>query len=296
MWLELGNLFTDLSSNSSVLAIVLSGSNPKAFTAGLDTTTFAAGPLFQTQGSGDPARQSHALRAFITTFQDCLTAVKKCSKPVIAAIHGHCLGLGVDLSLCADVRYAAADTAFAVKEVDLGLAADVGTLSRMPKVVGNGSWIWDVCLSGRGFQAQEAKEMGLVSRVCEGGAKEVVGEALKWAVLVASKSPVAVAGTKEILQWSWDRSVEDGKIIPPLFPSGDHLLEPSLGDNCSIANVCLIAQDSVTPPYGTAPCCRAPTSKRLLWQGYKSAGPAFQSCSPTFSFIIRPRWSQATGS
>lgn len=113
------------------------------------------------------------------------------------------------------MRICAADTRFAVKEVDIGIAADIGTLTRLPKVVGGGSWVKDVCLSGRGFRAAEAERVGLVSWVGksrgEGGKGEVVGEAVRWAELVGGKSPVAVQGTKEILNWSWDRSVEDGE-------------------------------------------------------------------------------------
>ena len=124
----------------------------------------------------------------------------------------------MDLSLCADVRICAEGTRFAVKEVDLGLAADVGTLSRLPKVVGggNGSWVYDVCLSGRFFGAEEAERVGLVSRVVEvkepkgKGGDEVVKAGLEWATMVAEKSSVAVQGTKELLGWSWGRSVEDG--------------------------------------------------------------------------------------
>lgn len=110
------------------------------------------------------------------------------------------------------MRLCAADAKFAVKEVDIGLAADIGTLTRLPKVVGNGSWVKDVCLSGRVFGAEEAGRVGFVSWVGgKGGAKaEVVGEAVRWAAEVAGKSPVAVQGTKELLDWSWDRSVQDG--------------------------------------------------------------------------------------
>lgn len=209
MWFELRTLFTHLSSSTGTSAIVLTGSHPKAFTAGLDTS-FTDNPHFDPSRFTDPARRALALQDFVSAFQSCLTAVADCRRPVVAGLHGHCLGLGVDLALCADVRFASADTRFAVKEVDLGLAADVGTLTRMPKVVGNGSWVFDVALSGRGFGAQEAREMGLVSRVCGPGRDDVVKEALEWAKLVAGKSPVAVLGTKEILRWSWDRSVEDG--------------------------------------------------------------------------------------
>lgn len=113
--------------------------------------------------------------------------------------------------MCCDVRICARDARFGVKEVDIGLAADIGTLSRLPKVVRSGSWVKDVCLSARLFGAEEAEKVGFVSWVGKGGGKEeVVKEALRWAETVASKSPVAVQGTKEILNWSWNRSVEDG--------------------------------------------------------------------------------------
>lgn len=151
------------------------------------------------------------MRRHVDSFQACITAVEKCEKPVIAALHGWCLGLGIDISLCADVRICAKETKFAIKEVDVGLAADIGTLSRLPKVVGRGSWIKDVCLSARQFGAEEAEREGFVSWIGkEGGKEEVIKEALRWAGNVAEKSPVAVQGTKEILNWSWNRSVEDG--------------------------------------------------------------------------------------
>ena len=240
MWLELGALFHYLSSSLSVSAIVLSGSHPRAFTTGIDTTAFVSSPVFASSSTSsaskdpdknltgtDPARISHGIRSHITTFQASISAVSQCTKPVIAAIHGHCLGLGVDLTLCADVRFCSSDAKFAVKEVDIGLAADIGTLSRLPKLVGSGSWVFDVCLSGRTFGAEEAKREGFVNRVCEPGGRDVVvTEALSWAQDVASKSPVAVLGTKEILKWSWDRSVEDGTSLTLLCPPDSTFLSP----------------------------------------------------------------------
>ena len=161
----------------------------------------------------DPARKAAHLRRHVTSFQACISAIESCEKPIIAAIHGWCLGLGIDIAVCADVRICAKDTKFSVKEVDIGLAADIGTLSRLPKVVGSGSWVKDVCLSARVFGGEEARREGFVSWVgSEGGdgKEEVLVEAEKWAGLVAGKSPVAVQGTKEILNWSWSRSTEDG--------------------------------------------------------------------------------------
>jgi delta(3,5)-delta(2,4)-dienoyl-CoA isomerase len=129
---------------------------------------------------------------------------------VIALIHGYAFGLGIDLSAACDVRFCLADTKFCVKEVDIGLAADVGTLSRLPKVVGGvTSWVKDVCLSARPFSADEALQNRFVSRVVSGGKAELFKEGLEYAIYVSSKSPVAVQGTKNILDAAWGRTVED---------------------------------------------------------------------------------------
>ena len=226
MWSELPPLFAHLSTSPETRVVILSGAGSKAFTTGLDVQAASENsildPNYQPPSSApaknaepqprvDGARVATHMRRHIDSFQACIAAIEKCEKPVIAALHGWCLGLGIDISVCADVRICAGDTRFAVKEVDLGLAADIGTLSRLPKVVGNGSWIKDVCFSAREFGAAEAEKVGLVSWVgVQGGKEEVIQEALRWAEMVAGKSPVAVQGTKEILNWSWNRSVGDG--------------------------------------------------------------------------------------
>ena len=128
-------------------------------------------------------------------------------------MHGFTLGLGIDIATCADVRICSSDTKFAVKEVDIGLAADVGTLSRLPKIVGNSSWVKDVSLSARTFGAEEALRVGFVSGVYA-NKDAAVEEATRWAGMIAEKSPVAVQATKESLNWSRDHSVQDGKSYP----------------------------------------------------------------------------------
>jgi len=136
--------------------------------------------------------------------------VEKCSKPVICALHGIAYGLAVDLSLACDIRLAASNTRLSVKEVDIGLAADIGTLSRLPKAVGSFSWVKEVCLTAREWDAREAEKVGFVSSTVEGGRKEVLARGLQIAEGIAQKSPVAVWGTKELLNYSRDRGVEDG--------------------------------------------------------------------------------------
>lgn len=129
---------------------------------------------------------------------------------IITVLHGFSYGLAIDLSLATDVRIAAADARLSVKEVDIGIAADIGTLSRLPKAVASLSWVKDVTLSGRIFGAEEALRMGLVSGV-ETDKESAVARAVEWARLVAGKSPVAVQGTKEIVNYSRDHSVADGE-------------------------------------------------------------------------------------
>ena len=133
---------------------------------------------------------------------------------VICILHGISIGLAIDLSCCADIRLCAADTRLAVKEVDIGLAADIGTLSRLPKAVGSSSWVKDVCLSARFFDAAEALRAGFVSEVHENKAAAVAAGLAK-AALLASKSPVAVQGTKELLNHARDHSVDESRSILP---------------------------------------------------------------------------------
>lgn len=123
-------------------------------------------------------------------------------------MHGISLGLAIDIATSADIRICARDVRFAVKEVDIGLAADIGTLARLPKVVGSQSWVKDVCLTARDFGAAEALAVGFVSQVLDSKAAALEA-GLKIASFIAEKSPVAVQGTKELLNHSRDHTVED---------------------------------------------------------------------------------------
>ena len=123
-------------------------------------------------------------------------------------VHGIAFGLAIDITCCADVRIAAKNARFSVKEVDIGIAADIGTLSRLPKAVGNFSWVKEVCLTAREFGAAEALSVGFVSHVVETKAAALEA-ALALAGSIASKSPVATLGTKELLNHARDHSVPE---------------------------------------------------------------------------------------
>nr|XP_024433391.1 delta(3,5)-Delta(2,4)-dienoyl-CoA isomerase, mitochondrial isoform X3 [Desmodus rotundus] len=167
-----------------------------------------ASDILQPQGD-DVARTSWHLRNLITRYQETFSVIEKCPKPVIAAIHGGCIGGGVDLITACDIRYCAQDAFFQVKEVDVGLAADVGTLQRLPRVIGNQSLVNELAFTARKMMADEALGSGLVSRVFPD--KEVMLEAaFALAAEISSKSPVAVQGTKVNLLYSRDHSVAEG--------------------------------------------------------------------------------------
>ncbi|PMD65983.1 ClpP/crotonase [Hyaloscypha bicolor E] len=210
MWLEFKTVFDTLSHDPEIRAIILSGAGDRAFTAGLDVQAASqAGILQQQEGkTEDVARKAVGIKRHVEEFQNCISSVEKCEKPVICVMHGFTLGLGMDISTCADIRICSADTKFAVKEVDIGLAADIGTLTRLPKAVGNFSWVKEVSLSARVFGAQEAYQVGYVSRVLETKEKALQA-ALEMAELLATKSPIAVQGTKELLNHARDHTVAD---------------------------------------------------------------------------------------
>lgn len=218
MWLELRRVFDGLSSDPEVRAVVLSGAGDRAFSAGLDVVAASQTETLQGGSGADPARKAAGIRRHIIEFQECITAIERCEKPVVCVLHGISYGLAVDIAAAADVRIAVKGTRMAVKEVDIGLAADIGSLSRLPKVVGSLGWVKEVALTAREFGAEEARSVGFVSRVTE-NKDEGIKEAIKLAGVIASKSPVAVQGTKELLNHAKDHSVEESKSIQPILVS-----------------------------------------------------------------------------
>jgi len=207
MWLELGQIFDKLSHDSDVRAVVLSGAGDKAFTAGLDVQAASEGDIMGKEAR-DVARKAVGIRRHVDEFQKCVGSLERCEKPVICVMHGYSFGLAIDLATSADIRLCAKNTKFAVKEVDIGIAADVGTLTRLPKIVGNFGWVKDVAMSARVFGAEEAYRVGLVSQVHDTKEKSVEA-GLQLAALLATKSPIAVQGTKELLNHARDHTVAD---------------------------------------------------------------------------------------
>jgi delta(3,5)-delta(2,4)-dienoyl-CoA isomerase len=157
----------------------------------------------------DVARKAKILMKSINAYQKSLSWLELCKKPVLAAIHSACVGGGVDLVTVADMRYCTKDAWFQVKEVDIGMAADVGTLQRLPKVIGSDSLARELCYTARKMPAAEALSSGLVSRVFEDKDSMIKG-VVEIAEEISKKSPVAVQGTKVSIVFGRDHSVQEG--------------------------------------------------------------------------------------
>ena len=141
--------------------------------------------------------------------QAAFTAVEECPVPVVAAIHGACVGAGIDLVCCADVRICSPNTIFSIREARLGLAADVGTLQRFPKLVGFGSFVRELCFTGDDFSSEDSLKIGFVSRISNSDS-QLFEEAKVVISKIIANSPVAVAVTKSSLNYSRDHTVREG--------------------------------------------------------------------------------------
>ncbi|KAM6223692.1 delta(3,5)-Delta(2,4)-dienoyl-CoA isomerase, mitochondrial [Rhynchocyon petersi] len=204
-WREMVECFHKIAEDSQCRAVVISGAG-KMFTAGIDLMDMAS-DLIQPQ-EDDIARKSWYIHNLITKYQETFNVLEKCSKPVISATHGGCIGAGVDLITACDIRYCTQDAFFQVKEVDIGLAADVGTLQRLPRIIGNQSLVNELAFTCRKMMAEEALSSGLVSRMFP-DQETMLDAAFTLAAEIASKSPVAVQSTKVNLLYSRDHTVSE---------------------------------------------------------------------------------------
>jgi len=201
------HLGTDLAAdkNPEIRCIILSGEG-KHFCAGIDLSM-----LMNITGLEDIKCQARKREKFIEDLvylQDCVSSIEKCRKPVIAAIQKACVGGGVDIASACDMRFATVDAYFCVKEVDMGLVADIGTMQRLPKIISYGM-ACEMAYTGRNVYGQEAEKIGLVNR-CYADKALMLEDVTKLGEMIAAKSPVVIRGSKQILQHTRDHSVEEG--------------------------------------------------------------------------------------
>lgn len=205
MWHELRDAMRWADETKEVRVVVIGG-NGKHFTAGIDLSMLMN--LNANLKDDCVGRAREKLRRFILDLQDTLTSIERCRKPVIAEIHGACIGGGIDLITACDMRYCSTEAYFCVKEIDVGMAADVGTLQRLPHVVGDGM-TRELVYTGRRVDGAEAQNIHLVNRCFEST------EALRHGVheiakTIAAKSPLSIRGCKEMITYAREHSVADG--------------------------------------------------------------------------------------
>jgi enoyl-CoA hydratase len=204
-WREMPELFARIDKNPEIRCVIVRGEG-EHFSYGLDLGTMAADvqPLLV---EGAMAGERRDLLDLIEEMQRAISSVAACRKPVIAAISGWCIGGGVDLACACDVRVASADAKFSIRETRLAMVADVGTLARLPAIVGQGAARL-LAFTGEDFTAARAKDLGLVTDVY-GTAAELFEAARTLAKKIAENPPLAVQGTKSVLNASSEKAAEE---------------------------------------------------------------------------------------
>ena len=204
-WEDLPRAMEVISNDDDVRAVIIAAKGD-AFTVGLNLKTM--GPLLmQSQTQGSDVHKRRTLYREAKRLQSTVNAVADCPKPVIAAMHGYCIGGGIDLVTACDIRIAAADTVFSVRETKIALTADLGTLQRLPRLIPAGH-VAELVYTGKDITAERAKEIGLVNDVYP-DADAVIAAAQASAAEIAANSPLAVQGSKAVMRAGEGRSVEE---------------------------------------------------------------------------------------
>ena len=208
-WYELPKILDEIDRDASLRVLILS-STGKHFCAGMDLKNFGTlgNDSEKKTNVPDKARIGENLYRVAKELQDMLSKLEKLRIPVLAGIQGGCIGGGLDLVTAADMRFASKDAFFCIQEINIGMAADIGTLQRLPRVIPEGK-VRELAYTGRRMPAEEALETGLVNKVFESH-EEMVAGLKEMATVIASKSPLAVYGTKAILNFSRDHTIAEG--------------------------------------------------------------------------------------
>ncbi|MEU2006617.1 crotonase/enoyl-CoA hydratase family protein [Rhodococcus sp. NPDC019627] len=204
-WSELPEIFGELDADPEVRAVVIAGSG-KHFSFGLDLPAMSGslGAVLADKAQAGPRTAFHDT---IKRMQSGINAVADCRKPVIAAVHGWCIGGGVDLISAADIRYASADARFSIREVKVAMVADMGSFARLPAIIGDGH-LRELALTGKDIDSARAEKIGLINDVYE-DADAVLAAAHATAADIAANPPLVVHGIKDVLDHSRSAAVND---------------------------------------------------------------------------------------
>ncbi|WP_165184261.1 crotonase/enoyl-CoA hydratase family protein [Caulobacter soli] len=225
-WNELPAIIADIDDNARARCIVIS-STGKHFCAGMDLSVFTDGEGVTGGEAADRFVAAESFRRHVHHLQDTFTCLDQARMPVIAAIQGGCIGGAVDFTSACDIRYASADAFFTIHEINIGMTADVGTFPRLCKLIPEG-WVRELAYTGRRLPAARARDIGLVNEVFATH-EEVIAHALETAREIASKSPLAVAGSKVMINYARDHAIRDSLDYIATWQTGmfspPHMLE-----------------------------------------------------------------------
>jgi enoyl-CoA hydratase len=206
-WKELPEIINDLSDQGDARVIVISAEG-RHFCSGMDLSFFGGDNTINIGSSKFPSRTRASFRSTALRLQRSFSSLEESRLPVLVAIQGACVGGGIDMVSAADLRYATSDAYFCIAEINIGMTADVGTLQRMPKLVPEGV-VRELAYTGRKMHAAEGKERGFINEVFDTH-EELLTAVNEIAKEIASKSPMAIWGTKQSMNFSRDHSVADG--------------------------------------------------------------------------------------
>ncbi len=208
-WSDLPRAMAAIGADPELRAVVIAAKGPH-FSVGLDLVAMSGltGPAREEDPPRSQAARARTARAEVLRLQASVTTVADCHLPVIAAIHGYCIGGGVDLAAACDIRLASADALLSVREAKVAIVADLGSLQRLPRIIGKGH-VAELAFTGRDITAAHAAEIGLVNRV-SADQPAVLADARALAGEIAANSPLAVQGTKAVLAAGEGRSVAEG--------------------------------------------------------------------------------------
>ncbi|MEX0964203.1 MAG: crotonase/enoyl-CoA hydratase family protein [Pseudohongiellaceae bacterium] len=208
-WDELPTIIRDIDTNAQARVIVLSSTGPH-FSSGIDTAVFASnGAVSEDPSVTEKQNRTHGAKLYdtINYLQQTFTCLEQCRVPVLAAIQGGVIGGGVDLITACDMRYMTADSFLTIFEINIGMTADVGTFPRITKLLPEGV-VKELAYTGRRMSAAEAKSLGFVNEIFD-DQETLLAEVMKIAKQIASKAPLAIYGSKRIINYSRDHSTAD---------------------------------------------------------------------------------------
>jgi enoyl-CoA hydratase len=218
-WSELPAIVNDISDNAKARCIVIS-STGKHFSAGMDLSVFSADPSLNGAQATDAQIENDGFRHVVLALQKTFNCLDEARIPVLVAIQGGCIGGAVDMTSACDIRYCTADAFFQIHEINIGMTADVGTFPRLCKLIPEGA-VRELAYTGRRLPAAKALQIGLVNEVYPDQAT-MLAAVLETAREIASKAPLAVAGSKLMINYARDHSIKDGLEQIALWQAGMH--------------------------------------------------------------------------